>query len=147
MELRKVLYSTIHKKKKSIEQIADEVGCSPSLLYRCANINDLDARFPLERLLPLMRSAGDFSVLKHLASRSGYLLYKLPARIKFQKIADLNKYQSLLTDTFRGVLNFKDGRIRGKDCLSQIDELLTKTIELRRGIENSRQIEIDFKEE
>ena len=144
MELKKILYKTVHRRKKSVEEIADRVGCSSSLLYRCSNPNDSQARFPLEKVLPLMLTTGDYGILKHLASRSGFVLYKIPARIKYNKTGDLNKYQSIFADTFRALLDFKEGRISKEKCLSQMDGFLGKTVEIRRGIETNRQLNFEF---
>lgn len=146
MELKKILYKTVHRKAESVEEIADRVGCSASLLYRCANINDAQARFPLEKLLPLMRATGDYSILKHLASRSGFILYKLPAKIKPKKIADLNEYQGSFTDAFRALLDFKKGKITKKQCPIHIDKFLSQTIGLKKGVEGVEQMTF-FEEE
>ena len=146
MDIKKALYGTIHRKKESVEEIADRVGCSASLLYRCCNVNDSQARFPLEKLLPLMRSVNDYSILRHLASRSGFILYKLPSRIKHNRAADLNKYQSLFTETFRSLLRFKDGEISKGECLKNIDRLLSSTVGIRKGIEKSDQMDFNFLE-
>jgi len=147
MELKKVLYRTIHRKKESVDEIADVIGCSSSLLYRCANPNDRQARFPVEKVLPLMKAVNDFSILKHLAARSGFILYKLPSEIKPNDNGDLNRFQSLFADTFRALLDFKSGKITKEQCLSMMDELLTRTIEFRKSIEESDQTGFNFKGE
>ena len=147
MELKKVLYRCVHRKKLSVEEIADELGCSSSLLYRCSNPNDSQARFPLEKVLPLMRVTRDYSILKHLASRSGFVLYKIPSRIKYNKIGDLNKYQSICADTFRALLDFKNEKISKEVCLRQIDEMLSGTVEIRKGIETNRQLCFEFEQD
>jgi len=134
VDIKKVLYQTVHKKSISIDEIADAIGCSSSLLYRCANVNDPQARFPVERILPLMRFVKDYSILRHLASRSGFLLYKLPSKIKYNKAADLNRFQSLFTNVFRSLLDLKQGKISKEQCLSQVDEFLGRTIEIRESI-------------
>ena len=147
MDIKKVLYRTIHRRRESVEQIADDIGCSSSLLYRCANPNDSQARFPLEKLLPLMKSVNDYSILKHLAARSGFILYKLPSKIKPNNNADLNRFQSLFADAFRALLDFKGGKISKTDCLKDVDCLLSRSVELRKGIEESDRMGFDFREE
>ncbi len=144
MELKKVIYRTVHRKRLSVEEIADEVGCSASLLYRCANPNDPQARFPLEKLLPLMRATNDYSILKHLAFRSGFILYRIPPRIRHDKPCDLNKFQAMFTNTFKAVLEFQEGRKSKEKCLEEIDGFLGSTLEIRKSVEKSEQLRFDF---
>jgi len=144
VDIKRAVYETIHGKGKNVEEIADAIGCSPSLLYRCANINDPGARFPLERTLPLMNATRDFTILKHLAARSGFLLYRLPSKFKHHKTADLNKYQSVFIEAFQALVKFKDGEIDREACLEKIDTLLSRTIELRTSVERSDQMTLDF---
>jgi uncharacterized protein YecE (DUF72 family) len=146
MELKKVLYRTVHGKRISVEQIADLVGCSASLLYRTSNPNDITARFPLEKLLALMFAVKDFSILKHLAARAGFILYQLPGRVKYNKTQDLNKFQMLFSSTFQAILDFKNNKIEKEECLDKIDRLLTSTIEVRKSVETSQQLSFDFKD-
>ena len=147
MELKKWIYQTVHRSRFSVEELADAIGCSSSLLYRSANPNDPGARFPLERLLPLMNATRDFSILQHLASRAGFVLFRIPSRIRCQKTADLNKFQSIFAQTFQALVKFKDGEISRDECLEKVDRLLSRTLELRKSVESYPQLVIDFKEQ
>ena len=144
MEIRGLLYNTVHRSRLSVEELADAIGCGASLLYRSANPNDPGAKFPIERLLPLMNATKNYSLLKHIASRAGYVLYKRPTRIKFSKVQDLNRFQVIFSEALQALLEFKDGRINRDQCLEKVDQLLSKTVEMRRSIEQSDQLSIEF---
>lgn len=77
--IKSLLYATIHRNKKSAAQLADEIGISYSYLCRAGLPTDESGvKFPTEYLVPLMKSAGDYSLLRHLAKLSGFLLIKPP---------------------------------------------------------------------
>ena len=94
-----------------------------------------------------MNATHDFSILQHLASRAGFILFRIPSRIRCQKTADLNKFQSIFAQTFQSLIKFRDGEISRDECLGQIDRLLSKTLELRKSVESYPQLVIDFKEQ
>jgi len=83
MTLREALYETIHRNKKPLKVIAEEIGMSENYLTRSA-LPDLEdsetgtgCRFPLKKLIPLIRSTNDYSVLdniEHSLGRFGVLL-------------------------------------------------------------------------
>ncbi len=78
-DIKDVLYQTVHQNKKPVKQIADEIGISSNYLYRSALPDDESGvKFPVQLLLPLMKSTGDYSMLKHIAKLSGYVLIKMP---------------------------------------------------------------------
>jgi AraC-like DNA-binding protein len=65
-DVKTQLYLTVHGSKKSVEQIADECGISASYLYRAVSETENGCRFPLDMLIPLMRSTNDYRVLDRL---------------------------------------------------------------------------------
>lgn len=68
--LKKHLYATIHGSGKSVEQLAFELGISPSYLYRAVLPGEAGCRFPLELLPALMSATGDYRVLEYLAAET-----------------------------------------------------------------------------
>jgi len=81
--LRDSLYNTIHRNKKPLKLIAEEIGISENYLTRAAlpepeeNETGSGCRFPLKKLVPLIRATGDYSVLdviEHSLGRFGVLL-------------------------------------------------------------------------
>jgi len=79
LDVKEVLYCTIHENKKGVKQIADEIGISSNYLYRSALPDDESgAKFPIQYLVPLMKSTDDYSLIRHLAKLCGFILVKMP---------------------------------------------------------------------
>lgn len=84
MTLKDRLYETIHRSNKPLKAIAEEIGMSENYLARAA-LPDLEesdtgsgCRFPLKKLIPLVRSTGDFGVLDFVERSLGRVAVKLP---------------------------------------------------------------------
>lgn len=82
--VKECLYDTIHRNKKPLKLIAEEIGLSESYLTRSA-LPDLEesdtgtgCRFPLKKLVPLIRATGDYSVLDHIEHTLGRFGVALP---------------------------------------------------------------------
>jgi hypothetical protein len=84
MNLRECLYKTIHRNHKPLKLIAMEVDMSENYLTRSALPDPEDSdtgtgcRFPLKKLIPLIRSTGDFSVLDCIEQSLGRVAFLLP---------------------------------------------------------------------
>jgi hypothetical protein len=83
--LKDCLYKTIHRNKKPLKAIAEEIEMAESYLTRSA-LPDLDecetgtgCRFPLKKLIPLVHATGDFSVLDFIERSLGRVAVKLPS--------------------------------------------------------------------
>lgn len=82
--VREALYDTIHRNTKPLKVIADELGLSESYLTRAAlpDAEDSDTgtgcRFPLKKLIPLVRSTGDYTVLDTIENALGRVGVALP---------------------------------------------------------------------
>ncbi len=78
------LYSTIHRNKKPLKVIAEEIGMSENYLTRAALPDQEDSetgtgcRFPLKKLIPLIRATNDFSVLDTIERNLGRVGVPLP---------------------------------------------------------------------
>lgn len=84
MTLKDNLYRTIHRNRKPPKAIAEEIGVSENYLYRAA-LPDPDesdtgtgCRFPLKKLIPLVRATGDYSVLDYIERTLGRVAVALP---------------------------------------------------------------------
>lgn len=83
--LKDALHRTIHRKDKSVAQIAEEIGISENYLYRAA-LPDQDngpectsgVRFPLSKLVPLIRATADFQVLDVVEHALGRVSFPIP---------------------------------------------------------------------
>ena len=83
-DLKTHLHGTIHRHAaKSVPQIADDLGISASYLYRaalpCEGETATGCRFPLDLLIPLVRSTGDYQVLDYLEAAVGRVAIVLPS--------------------------------------------------------------------
>lgn len=74
----KIIYETIHRNKKTIGQIADEMGVSSNTLYRYCLEGESGADLPLRRLIPLMKSTKNYKILKYIATVCGFILVRPP---------------------------------------------------------------------
>lgn len=75
--LRECLYNTIHRSKKPLKVIAEEIGMSENYLTRAAlpdpeeSETGTGCRFPLKKLIQLIRATGDYSVLDNIEHSLG----------------------------------------------------------------------------
>ncbi len=82
--LRETLYTTIHRNEKPLKLIAEEIGMSENYLTRAAlpdpeeSENGSGCRFPLKKLIPLIQSTGDFSVLDRIEESLGRVAILMP---------------------------------------------------------------------
>lgn len=85
--LKEALHNTIHRHPTlSVAAIAEEIGMAESYLYRAAlpdqDTGGTDAsgvRFPLKKLVPLIRATGDFQILDYIERSLGRTAGKNPA--------------------------------------------------------------------
>lgn len=107
--IKNILYETIHRNKKSVPQIADEMGISANYLYRAGlPLDESGVKFPVEYLIPLMKTTKNYSILKHLARLCGFILVKEP-RFKGHRgdeIDLVDAYQELTTKAVRHLKEF-----------------------------------------
>jgi hypothetical protein len=83
--LTECLYQTIHKNHKPLKVIAEELGMSENYLTRAAlpDAEDSDTgtgcRFPLKKLIPLIKATDDFTVLDCIEKNLGRCGIALPS--------------------------------------------------------------------
>jgi len=82
--LKECLYKTIHRNRKPLKAIAEEIGMAESYLTRSA-LPDLEesetgtgCRFPLKKLIPLIHATGDYCVLEFIEQALGRMSVALP---------------------------------------------------------------------
>ena len=107
MTLKDCLYRTIHRNKKPLKAIAEEIGMSENYLSRAAlpdpeeSETGTGCRFPLKRLIPLVRATGDYSVLDHIERSLGRVAVNLPT-------ADAGSLRDVCRLALRAVSEFGD---------------------------------------
>lgn len=118
--LRECLYNTIHRNKKPLKVIAEELGMSENYLTRSAlpDAEDSDTgtgcRFPLKKLIPLIKATGDFSALDFIEESLGRICFGTPAP---KHIVDI------LHSTMSAIKSF--GKLIGDVQVSIADNVIT----------------------
>lgn len=122
MTLKDCLYRTIHRNKKPLKAIAEEIGMRENYLSRAAlpdpeeSETGTGCRFPLKRLIPLIRATGDYSVLDHIERSLGRVAVNLPA-------ADAGSLRDVCRLALRAVSEF--GELMREVEKSMSDDLVT----------------------
>lgn len=122
--LRDTLYQTIHRNKKPLKLIAEEIGMSENYLTRAA-LPDLEesetgtgCRFPLKKLVPLIRSTGDFAVLDQIEDSLGRVAIPVPkasgtsneiVRLTMKSVSEFGELMSVLD------ASILDGRLTNEE--------------------------------
>lgn len=82
--LKDRLYETIHRNAKPLKAIAEEIGMSENYLARAALPDQEESdtgsgcRFPLKKLIPLIRATDNFSVLDYIEDSLGRVAITIP---------------------------------------------------------------------
>jgi len=135
--IKTILYETIHRNKKSVEQIADEIGISANYLYRAGlPLDENGVKFPLDYLIPLMKSTGNYSILEQIANICGFLLVKEP-RVKTPKIDGtelISDYQDATTLAVRCLKKFLDKptETNFNEVIDALQMVMTKSAEAKK---------------
>jgi hypothetical protein len=118
------LYDTIHQSNKSIEVIAEEIGVSSSYLYNSARPDQEDSdtgtgcRFPLKKLIPLVRSTRNYCTLDHIENALGRVAITIPTgnesldgiyKLTMQAVQEFGE---LMSEVSKSVT---DGRLKSRE--------------------------------
>lgn len=120
--LKDALHQTIHRHPKlSVAAIAEEIGMAESYLYRAAlpdpDTDGPDAsgvRFPLKKLVALIRSTNNFIVLDYMERQLGRVAIPLPDTP--ESLSDLHTKVTAAISEFSDVLkkytsSIADGKV------------------------------------
>jgi len=135
--IKTILYETIHRNKKSVEQIADEIGISSNYLYRAGlPLDESGVKFPLDYLIPLMKTTGNYAILEQIAWICGFLLVREP-RVKNPKIEGtelIADYQDVTTLAIRMLKKFLDKPTEEhyNDIIEALQLVMTKSAEAKK---------------
>jgi hypothetical protein len=147
--IKTLLYKIIHRSSKSAEQIADEIGICYSYLCRFGLPDDeTGAPFPLKFLTPLMKSASDYSILKHLATINGFILVKAPRgfKDKLDEAEAVNRYNYLCSQASRHLIEFLQAPSPAKfsETHAALQDVMEYSASLQRRIKNHNQTELEL---
>jgi transposase-like protein len=147
-DLKTQIYMTIRGSKKSVEQIADEVGCSASLLYRYGLDGESGAEFPLKRLIPLMQATGDYRILRHLNARCGLMTVSQPRarRLKLKDPRIINEIQRNFSEVLARFCEFCESapREQVQALLDAIHRHACDVAAMDRAVRTFQQQEMEF---
>jgi len=142
-DLKTILYLTIHGSKKSVPEIADDIGCSASMLYRYALEGESGAVIPAERLIPLMKATQDYRILLHMASSCEFALVKLKraAALKTKDPGVVNEIQARFSRIIAHFCSYTEKATDAEtlELLDQIDTHLSDMVSMRRAVKGFKQ--------
>jgi hypothetical protein len=122
--LKECLYDTIHRNDKPAKAIAEEIGMSYSYLARAVLADQEESetgtgcRFPLSKLIPIIRATKDFSTLDYIEASLGRVAIPLPAankslpdicRLTMQTIKEFGELMAEIDQSMA------DGRVSAKE--------------------------------
>ncbi|APF20366.1 hypothetical protein Calab_1484 [Caldithrix abyssi DSM 13497] len=149
--IKELLYETIHRSKKTVPQIADEMGISANYLYRAGLPTDgSGVKFPLEFLVPLMKTTKNYNILKHLARLCGFILVKEPRFRGYRgdEIDLVDEYQEVTTKAVRLLKTFlsKPTFENYSQTVNALDAVMEKSAQAHRYAQKKArgQLELDL---
>jgi hypothetical protein len=129
-ELNDLLYATTHRDRNS-KRYAAEIGIATKRLYDAANPTE-GKPFCVRWIVPLMRAANDYSVLRWMAEACGFVIHETPKATADPH--DLVRLMGEVTRETGDVLSvlgvaLADGRVCPEDARlasKEVDELLAR---------------------
>ncbi|MEW6652560.1 MAG: phage regulatory CII family protein [Bacteroidota bacterium] len=106
--LKNTIQQTILRNKKTVPQLADEVGRSDNSLYRYGIEGESGSEMPVSLLVPIMKATNNYSILKYIAALCGYILVKIPKMkaSKKEELEMLSDYQAATTNSLKCYSDF-----------------------------------------
>lgn len=131
-----VVALTIRKFKsgEGVEALADHLGVKVKMLYRLSNPLDEGARINSKHLIPLMEKTRDYSILRHIAARLGFGVFRIP-RVRTAREGEIAKLQKSQSDSVQMILGFYAGTRSREETIAAIDEELERAAGFRKAVE------------
>lgn len=108
--LREAIQQTIDsgKQEKSVEEMAEDIGVSPNLLYRWNADEDSTsfADLPLRRLKALIESAGSFAILDYFDRKFNRIAFQIP-KLGISKLEEGEMIDDYQTSTINAVASLR----------------------------------------
>ena len=106
--LKKTIQTTLLRNKKTVDQIADEVGRCSNSLYRYGIEGESGSEMPVSLLVPVMKATNNYSILKYIAQLCGFILVKIPRALSNKKdeIEIVNDYQTVTLNSLKNLKDF-----------------------------------------
>ena len=147
MTLTEIIWQTVNRGQLTPEQLQDEIDYSASALKRAGLDGESGAGFNLRKLIPLMKTQDDYSILEFLAYRCGFLLIPIPrgGRSKKDRIASVAEYQKLGALAVEVLVRFIENGTTQAEAEDILHDMLKVTAEMIQDVKSGDQIELDFK--
>ena len=133
--LQDAIHRMVLAGRLNVMELADAIGWGHSSLYRAANPCD-EANFPVSKLIPAMLAQDDFGPLRHIASRCGFALYKIPRRVGRMKPDELARLQKAQAEAVAALTKFFDGELEAPAARKAIDEAIGMLARGRRAVDH-----------
>ena len=130
------IYQMVHYGNHDINTLADMLGWSASSLYRATNLHDDGAAFPAKKLTGAMIAQHDFSPLRHMASRCGFVLYPVPKRVGRMQADEINELQLTQSQAIQALIKFFDEKATPDETRAAIDAAIGKLARGRRAVDH-----------
>lgn len=148
--LKEALHNTIHRHSTlSVAAIAEEIGMAESYLYRAAlpdqDTDGVDAsgvRFPIKKLVPLVRATSDFQVLDHIERSLGRVAFYVPDPSRCSSLlhSHLTKTVGEFSDVLKAFeLMMEDGKVTQAELASMEKEVYELNQALMSWVASTRQ--------
>ena len=146
MTLTETIWQTVNRGQLTPEQLQDEIDYSASSLKRAGIDGESGAGFNLRKLIPLMKTQNDYSILEFLAYRCGFILVKIPkgGKSKKDRIASVAEYQKLAAAAINVLVRLIDDGATVNEAQDILYDMLKGTAEMMQDVKAGKQIEIDF---
>ncbi|OGV08675.1 MAG: hypothetical protein A2499_04895 [Stygiobacter sp. RIFOXYC12_FULL_38_8] len=106
--LKNAIQQTILRNQKTVDHIADEIGRSSNSVYKYGIEGEAGSDMPISLLIPIMKAADNYSILKYIAHICGYILIKTPTAKKTKKdeIELVDEYQTATVNSLKILKDF-----------------------------------------
>ena len=122
-----------------VEKLAAKLGLAASTLYRWGNPNE-ESWPPVSRLLPLMKAAADYRILRWLSRQAGLALVKLPSRGLKPGPKTVAAVQAETHRLVAALIEHSDGEKTDAECLEVIDEMIEQLVVMKKQIERGGEL-------
>jgi hypothetical protein len=142
-------YDTIHRSKKPVKRIAEDTGIKEGTLYVYGLPAEANGRdIPLAKLLPIMKAAGNYAILKSLNNACGFLMVRIPraAANKLDEARMVSDYQKLCADTVASLVQYLEHPDK-KNCeavISNLRMVMAESAGLEKRMRTHHQLELGF---
>jgi len=146
MTLTEAIWQTVNRGKLTPDELEDEIDYSASALKRAGLDGESGAGFNLRKLIPLMKSQGDYTIIEHLAHHCGFILITIPksGKSKKERIISLAEYQRLTAAAVQVLVRLIDNGVSEKEATDTLYEMLKGTAKMMEEVKQGKQIEMEM---